>query len=162
MPPCFEKWCQRFDDVFTHKAQKREFRHYVGGLLGESERKNLFQIAENAVGVTYHRLHHFYTQRQFRGTSDSKPWLIVVWLQSSTLLNPASHMEWWFFLMISVHSSTPTEIGYPGWVTDNRVNRDGRIANGWGAGSPGMAATRLARTRGSTFCSWSKTINVIF
>ena len=62
MPPCFEKWCQRFDDVFTHKAQKREFRHYLGGLLGESERKNLFQIAENAVGVTYKRLHHFLTE----------------------------------------------------------------------------------------------------
>lgn len=39
MPPCFEKWCKRFDDVLTHKAQKREFRHYLGGLLGESERK---------------------------------------------------------------------------------------------------------------------------
>jgi SRSO17 transposase len=62
MPPCFERWCQRFDDVFTHKAQKREFRHYLGGLLGESERKNLFQIAENAVGVTYHRLHHLLTE----------------------------------------------------------------------------------------------------
>lgn len=62
MPPCFERWCQRFDDVFTHKAQKREFRHYVEGLLGESERKNLFQIAEKAVGVTYHRLHHFLTE----------------------------------------------------------------------------------------------------
>ncbi|MEH2182502.1 IS701 family transposase [Nostoc sp.] len=62
MPPCFERWCQRFDDVFTHKAQKREFRHYVGGLLGESERKNLLQMAENAVGVTYHRLHHFLTE----------------------------------------------------------------------------------------------------
>ena len=53
-----------FDDVFTHKAQKREFRHYVGGLLGESERKNLYQIAENAYGVTYHRLHHFLTEAQ--------------------------------------------------------------------------------------------------
>lgn len=62
MPPCFERWCQRFDDVFTHKAQKREFRHYLGGLLGESERKNLFQMASNAVGVTYHRLHHFLTE----------------------------------------------------------------------------------------------------
>ncbi len=62
MPPCFERWCQRFDDVFTYKAQKREFRNYVGGLLGESERKNLFQMAENAVGVTYHRLHHFLTE----------------------------------------------------------------------------------------------------
>jgi hypothetical protein len=62
MPPCFERWCHRFDDVFTHKAQKREFRHYVGGFLGDSERKNLLQIAENAVGVTYHRLHHFLTE----------------------------------------------------------------------------------------------------
>ena len=62
MPPCFERWCQRFDDVFTHKAQKREFRHYLGGLLGESERKNLFQMAENAVEVIYHRLHHFLTE----------------------------------------------------------------------------------------------------
>ena len=64
MPPCFERWCQRFDDLWTHKAQKREFRHYVGGLLGESERKNLYQIAENAYGVTYHRLHHFLTEAQ--------------------------------------------------------------------------------------------------
>ena len=61
MPPCFERWCKRFDDLFKTKAQKREFRHYLGGLLGESERKNLSQLAANAVGVTYHRLHHFLT-----------------------------------------------------------------------------------------------------
>jgi len=61
MPPCFDKWCHRFDDVFGHKAQKREFRHYLGGLLGESERKNLSQLANNALGVDYHRLHHFLT-----------------------------------------------------------------------------------------------------
>ncbi|MHC5746549.1 MAG: transposase family protein [Nostoc sp.] len=67
MPPCFEKWCKRFDDVFTHKAQKREFRHYLGGLLGESERKNLFQMAEDAIGVTYHRLHHFLTEAPWSG-----------------------------------------------------------------------------------------------
>jgi hypothetical protein len=68
MPPCFERWCQRFDDVFTHKAQKREFRHYLGGLLGESERKNLFQLAENCVGVNYHQLHHFLTEAPWSGT----------------------------------------------------------------------------------------------
>ena len=62
MPPCFEKWCQRFDEAFTHKAQKRGFRHYLGGLLGESERKNLSQMAENAIGVEYHQLHHFLTE----------------------------------------------------------------------------------------------------
>ena len=51
MPPCFNKWCCRFDDIFTHKAQKTGFRHYLGGLLGESERKNLTQISKDAVGV---------------------------------------------------------------------------------------------------------------
>ncbi len=61
MPPCFDRWCQRFDDIFGHLAQKREFRNYLGGLLGESERKNLSQMAANAVGVTYHKLHHFLT-----------------------------------------------------------------------------------------------------
>ncbi len=62
MPPCFDRWCKRFDDLWTHQAQKREFKNYIGGLLGESERKNLSQMANNAVGVTYHRLHHFLTE----------------------------------------------------------------------------------------------------
>ena len=62
MPQCFERWCSRFDDIFRTKAQKREFRNYLGGLLGESERKNLSQIASNAVGVEYHKLHHFLTE----------------------------------------------------------------------------------------------------
>ncbi len=61
MPPCFDRWCQRFDDVFTHLAQRREFRHYLGGLLGESERKNLTQMSRNTLRVVYHRLHHFLT-----------------------------------------------------------------------------------------------------
>jgi hypothetical protein len=62
MPPCFQKWCSRFDDVFSHQAQKKGFRHYLGGLLGESERKNLTQMSNNAVGVVYHQLHHFLTE----------------------------------------------------------------------------------------------------
>jgi hypothetical protein len=62
MPPCFDRWCQRFDNVFSHVAHKREFRNYLTGLLGESERKNLSQMADNAVGVAYHRLHHFLTE----------------------------------------------------------------------------------------------------
>jgi hypothetical protein len=48
MPPCFEKWCHRFDEVFRHQAQKKGFRHYLGGLLGESERKNITQMSNNA------------------------------------------------------------------------------------------------------------------
>jgi len=65
MPPCFEKWCRRFDDIFKTKAEKREFRNYLGGLLGESKRKNLSEIARNSVGVTYHRLHHFLTDARW-------------------------------------------------------------------------------------------------
>ena len=61
MPACFERWCKRFDDVFKTKAQRRELRNYLGGLLGESERKNLSQMADKAVEVTYHKLHHFLT-----------------------------------------------------------------------------------------------------
>ena len=59
MPPCFSRWCKRFDDVFKTKAQRKEFRHYIGGLLGESSRKNLSQLADNAVDVSYHSLRHF-------------------------------------------------------------------------------------------------------
>ena len=44
------------------KPKKESLGILHGGLLGESERKNLFQSAENAVGVTYHRLHHFLTE----------------------------------------------------------------------------------------------------
>jgi hypothetical protein len=62
MPPCFEKWCQKFDDCFRTKAQKNGFRHYLGGLLGENQRKNLTQMSENAIGVVYNRLHHFLTE----------------------------------------------------------------------------------------------------
>jgi SRSO17 transposase len=62
MPPCFEKWCKRFNGLLRTPAQKREFRNYIGGLLGESKRKNLSQIASDSVGVTYHKLHHFLTE----------------------------------------------------------------------------------------------------
>ena len=62
MPPCFDKWCSKFDDLLRNKSQKREFRNYIGGLLGESERKNVSQIARDSVEVTYHRLHHFITE----------------------------------------------------------------------------------------------------
>jgi SRSO17 transposase len=61
MPPCFEKWCKRFDDCLKTQAQKTGFRHYLGGLLGESARKNLTQLSDNNLGVIYNRLHHFLT-----------------------------------------------------------------------------------------------------
>ncbi len=61
MPPCFDRWCNRFDALLKTQAQKRGFKHYLGGLLGESERKNLTQMASNSFDVVYHSLHHFLT-----------------------------------------------------------------------------------------------------
>ncbi|MBD1891257.1 IS701 family transposase [Coleofasciculus sp. FACHB-SPT9] len=78
MPACFERWCKRFDDIWTHQAQKREFRNYIGGLLGESERKNLSQMADNAVGVTYHRLHHFLTEAPWSSQEVNERRLLVM------------------------------------------------------------------------------------
>ena len=45
MPPCFDRWCKKFDENLRTKAQKRDFRNYLAGLLRESERKNLYQMA---------------------------------------------------------------------------------------------------------------------
>lgn len=62
IPPCFERWCARFNDIWRNPSQKKGFRHYLRGLLGESERKNLTQMSNNAIGVVYHQLHDFLTE----------------------------------------------------------------------------------------------------
>lgn len=59
MPKCFENWCCRFDDVFSRQKQRQGFRIYLGGLLGESQRKNLTQITTNTVDGSYNSLRHF-------------------------------------------------------------------------------------------------------
>ena len=87
MPPCFEKWCHRFDDVFNHQAQKKGFRHYLGGLLGESERKNLTQMSNNAVGVVYNQLHHFLTEATWDAQKVNERRLQVMQQCSQTKLN---------------------------------------------------------------------------
>jgi hypothetical protein len=87
MPPCFDKWCQRFDECFKTKAQKNGFRHYLGGLLGESERKNLTQMAQNAIGVVYNRLHHFMTDAPWSSTLVNERRLEVMNQCSQTRIN---------------------------------------------------------------------------
>mgnify|MGYP003487416765 FL=1 len=59
MPPCFEKWCAKFDDLWKTKRKKKGFRYYLAGLLGESKRKNIAQITDNIIGSSYHNVHHF-------------------------------------------------------------------------------------------------------
>lgn len=59
MPPCFEKWCSKFDDLWQNQGQKKGFRYYLAGLLGESKRKNIAQMTDNIIGSSYHNVHHF-------------------------------------------------------------------------------------------------------
>ena len=59
MPPCFEKWCSKFDDLWKNQGQKKGFRYYLAGLLGESKRKNIAQMTDNIIGSSYHNVHHF-------------------------------------------------------------------------------------------------------
>ena len=62
MPKCFDKWCHNFDDLFSRQVQRQQFRTYLSGLLGESQRKNLSQMANNIVNSSYNSLRHFLTQ----------------------------------------------------------------------------------------------------
>lgn len=62
MPLGFENWCHRFDDIFNRAKQRQGFRVYLGGLLGESQRKNLTQLASNTVDGSYNSLRHFLNQ----------------------------------------------------------------------------------------------------
>ncbi len=59
MPKFFESWCSKFDDDFQTTAQRRNFRHYLAGLLGESSRKNLWAMTANTVSVSYHSMYNF-------------------------------------------------------------------------------------------------------
>ena len=88
MPPCFERWCKKFDDQFRTKSQKREFRHYLGGLLGESERKNLSQMARDAVEVTYHKLHHFLTEATWSAQKINERRLEIMSKCNQTRISP--------------------------------------------------------------------------
>ncbi len=65
MPPCFEKWCAKFNDLWKTQGQKKGFRYYLAGLLGESKRKNITQMTDNIIGSSYHNVHHFISESQW-------------------------------------------------------------------------------------------------
>ena len=50
-PGSLEGYAARFDDLFTHVAQRREFREYLAGLLAPRERnKTLRCLARRGAG----------------------------------------------------------------------------------------------------------------
>lgn len=69
MPPCFEKWCVKFDDLWKNQGQKKGFRYYSAGLLGESKRKNITQMTDNIIGSSYHNVHHFISKSKWSASA---------------------------------------------------------------------------------------------
>ena len=59
LPPCFERWSQKFEDLWKTKGQKKGFRYYLAGLLGESKRKNIAQMTNNIIGALYDNVYNF-------------------------------------------------------------------------------------------------------
>ncbi len=55
----------RRDDLWQTKGQKKGFRCYLAGLLGESKRKNISQITDNIIGSSYHNIHHFISESKW-------------------------------------------------------------------------------------------------
>ena len=84
MPPCFERWCKQFDNCWKNPPQKTGFRHYLSGLLGESERKNISQMANNSIGVVYNRLHHFITDSPWEPNKINERRLEIINKRSQT------------------------------------------------------------------------------
>ncbi|MDE5116128.1 MAG: hypothetical protein O4860_02360 [Trichodesmium sp. St2_bin2_1] len=60
IPYCFHGWCDRFNDVFkTLLFKKLSLETKIGELLEESQRRNLSQMSNNTVGLSYQKSRHF-------------------------------------------------------------------------------------------------------
>ncbi len=123
MPPCFNRWCAKFDNIFRTKAQKREFRNYIGGLLGESKRKNLTQIARDSVGVTYHRLHHFLTEAPWSAEQINERRLQIMNKCNQTSINSG-------FSLIVDDSGHPKSGNFTAGVGRQYIGEEGKVDNG--------------------------------
>ncbi|NET44038.1 MAG: transposase [Okeania sp. SIO2B3] len=101
MPPCFETWCKKFDDCWKNQSQKTGFRHYLGGLLGENEKKNISQMANESIGIVYNRLHHFIADSSWNTDQINKRRLEIINKFSQTnfcrgfslILNDSGHRK---------------------------------------------------------------------
>jgi hypothetical protein len=79
MPACFEKWCAKFDDIFSRGSQRKHFRTYLAGLLSEGSRKNISVIAASTIGVGYYNLHHFIHDSPWNSEELNDRRLAVLW-----------------------------------------------------------------------------------
>jgi DDE superfamily endonuclease len=91
MPPCFEKWCLRYDDIFARQTQRNHYRTYLAGLLRESPRKNIAVLASSTIGANYYNLHHFLHDAPWDAETLNNRRLEIIWLSRQT--RPASEFK---------------------------------------------------------------------
>lgn len=59
VPPMFEKFYIKFDNIFNEPSQRENFRFYGIGLLLEIKRKNIQSISKHIIDSNYQSMHHF-------------------------------------------------------------------------------------------------------
>ena len=98
LPPCFEKWCAKFDNLWDNKGKKKGFRCYLAGLLGESNRKNIVQITDNIVGSSYHNVHHFLGKSKWNADDVNERRLHIMNKRNQTRSSKSVYLNsWWFW-----------------------------------------------------------------
>ena len=59
VPPMFEKFYSKFDNIFNEPSQRENFRLYGIGLLLKIKRKNIQSISKHIIDSNYQSMHHF-------------------------------------------------------------------------------------------------------
>jgi SRSO17 transposase len=84
IPDCLDNYCSKFDDIFQNSAQRKHFREYTAGLLGESHRKNIMAIAESTLGCDYVNLHHFLHNAPWDADALNERRIDIAWQHRNT------------------------------------------------------------------------------
>lgn len=173
MPPCFDKWCKRFDDLLLTKAQKREFRHYLGG-LAKNRKVKVVNCPELTFTIRLDVLAESLPEEAFTRTTISleKPrtvWVAIIEVEISRLegtrkiaivMNAPTFRDAdeFDYFITNVEPSIVT----PQWIVDTYSQRNWvevfyREAKGWLGLKEYQVRSRSSLTRHFTlvFCAYT-------
>ena len=124
LPPCFEKWCLKLEDLWDNKAKKKGFRCYLAGLLGESKRKNIAQITNNIVGSSYYNVHHFIGKSKWNADNVNERRLKILNKRNQTRIRDG-------FALIVDDSGHVKSGNFTDGVGRQYIGEIGKTENGW-------------------------------
>jgi len=88
LPKEVEKYLKQYDDLFPRKEARKQFRHYVAGLISETKRKNIWQIMRKVVGGSYQQGHHFLCESTWDAEEVNLRRIGLWQSDSATCMNP--------------------------------------------------------------------------